>query len=240
MTNFWETVAVGAQNMPLYASLPATASAAAPGPAVVVAQHATGVDEFIQDNLPPPGRRRLCRRRPRPLPPPLRRRHRRLRRRRPPSPPAGLAQRPRHHRRHQRRRGLAARPRCRPKRPHRRRRLLYGRARGLAGRRRQPRPSAPSSPSTAATSPPSGAPATTRPTTWRENINCPMLFHFGAIDENPSQNDLRNAGCRADPPGQRPRIPHLPRRRPRLYEPRRRTLPRSRRCRRLAPHPRLF
>ena len=31
----------------------------------------------------------------------------------------------------------------------------------------------------------------TPPYELAENINCPILFHFGEVDENPSQDDMR-------------------------------------------------
>ena len=50
MPGFWETVTVNGHDMPMYASVPSgSAGFAAPYPAVLVAQHATGVDAFIQD-----------------------------------------------------------------------------------------------------------------------------------------------------------------------------------------------
>ena len=190
MTNFWETVAVGAQNMPLYASLPATASAATPGPAVVVAQHATGVDEFIQD---------ICHRLaaagyvavapdlyhrhsaaaiaasaaggPRPRPPALL------------SDPdiiadinAAVAWLRAHAAVQNDRIGVAGF-------------CMGGRVAWLA---------AAANPDFSAVVPFYGGNLTAiwgaghdTPYDLAENINCPMLFHFGAIDENPSQNDLR-------------------------------------------------
>ena len=49
MASFWETVSVNGLEVPLYASVPSSSAGfSAPYPAVVVAQHATGVDAFIQ------------------------------------------------------------------------------------------------------------------------------------------------------------------------------------------------
>ena len=50
MASFWEKVSVNGLEMDLYASVPGSGSGfSAPYPAVLVAQHATGVDAFIQD-----------------------------------------------------------------------------------------------------------------------------------------------------------------------------------------------
>ena len=50
MASFWATVSVNGLELPLYASVPSSrAGFSPPYPAVVVAQHATGVDAFIQD-----------------------------------------------------------------------------------------------------------------------------------------------------------------------------------------------
>ena len=50
MPSFWETLTVNGHQMPMYASVPSSSAGfAAPYPAVLVAQHATGVDAFIQD-----------------------------------------------------------------------------------------------------------------------------------------------------------------------------------------------
>ena len=46
MTSFWEKVQVNGTGMDVYTSVP---DGTGPFPAVVVAQHATGVDKFIQD-----------------------------------------------------------------------------------------------------------------------------------------------------------------------------------------------
>ncbi len=46
MPSFWEKVQVNGAEMDIYASVP---SGTGPFPAVVVAQHASGVDKFIQD-----------------------------------------------------------------------------------------------------------------------------------------------------------------------------------------------
>ena len=47
---FWEPITVNGQEMQMYASVPSSSAGfTAPFPAVVVAQHATGVDAFIQD-----------------------------------------------------------------------------------------------------------------------------------------------------------------------------------------------
>ena len=50
MPGFWETATVNGHHMPMYASVPGTRAAFTPPyPAILVAQHATGVDAFIQD-----------------------------------------------------------------------------------------------------------------------------------------------------------------------------------------------
>ena len=50
MASFWETIDVDGEEMQMYASVPSSSAGfTAPFPAVLVAQHATGVDEFIQD-----------------------------------------------------------------------------------------------------------------------------------------------------------------------------------------------
>ncbi len=50
MASFWEKITVDGGEMDLYASVPSgSAGFSAPYPAVLVAQHATGVDAFIQD-----------------------------------------------------------------------------------------------------------------------------------------------------------------------------------------------
>ena len=50
MASFWEKITVNGQEMDLYASVPSgSAGFSPPYPAVLVAQHATGVDAFIQD-----------------------------------------------------------------------------------------------------------------------------------------------------------------------------------------------
>ena len=50
MASFWETISVNGQEMDMYASVPSSSAGfSAPFPAVLVAQHATGVDAFIQD-----------------------------------------------------------------------------------------------------------------------------------------------------------------------------------------------
>ena len=50
MASFWETIDVDGDEMQMYASVPSSSAGfTAPYPAVLVAQHATGVDEFIQD-----------------------------------------------------------------------------------------------------------------------------------------------------------------------------------------------
>ena len=50
MASFWETIDVDGQEMRMYASVPSSSAGfSAPYPAVLVAQHATGVDAFIQD-----------------------------------------------------------------------------------------------------------------------------------------------------------------------------------------------
>ena len=50
MASFWEPITVNGQEMQIYASVPSSSAGfTAPFPAVVVAQHATGVDAFIQD-----------------------------------------------------------------------------------------------------------------------------------------------------------------------------------------------
>ena len=50
MASFWEKITVNGSEMNLYASVPSSgAGFSAPYPAVLVAQHATGVDAFIQD-----------------------------------------------------------------------------------------------------------------------------------------------------------------------------------------------
>ena len=46
MPSFWEKVSVNGAEMDIYASVP---DGSGPFPAVVVAQHASGVDKFIQD-----------------------------------------------------------------------------------------------------------------------------------------------------------------------------------------------
>ena len=46
MPSFWENIQVDRQDMNLYASLP---GGSGPFPAVVIAQHAGGVDKFIQN-----------------------------------------------------------------------------------------------------------------------------------------------------------------------------------------------
>ena len=50
MASFWEKIDVDGAEMDMYASVPSSSAGfSAPYPAVVVAQHATGVDEFIQE-----------------------------------------------------------------------------------------------------------------------------------------------------------------------------------------------
>ena len=50
MASFWEKIDVDGVEMDMYASVPSSSAGfSAPYPAVVVAQHATGVDEFIQE-----------------------------------------------------------------------------------------------------------------------------------------------------------------------------------------------
>ncbi len=50
MASIWEKITVNGAEMDMYASVPSSSSGfSAPFPAVVVAQHATGVDAFIQD-----------------------------------------------------------------------------------------------------------------------------------------------------------------------------------------------
>ena len=50
MASFWEKITVNGSEMDLYASVPSSSAGfSAPYPAVLVAQHATGVDAFIQD-----------------------------------------------------------------------------------------------------------------------------------------------------------------------------------------------
>ncbi|MCY3693163.1 MAG: dienelactone hydrolase family protein [Chloroflexota bacterium] len=50
MASFWEKISVNGAEMDMYASVPSSSAGfSAPYPAVLVAQHATGVDEFIQD-----------------------------------------------------------------------------------------------------------------------------------------------------------------------------------------------
>ena len=50
MASFWEKISVNGAEMDMYASVPSgSAGFSAPYPAVLVAQHATGVDEFIQE-----------------------------------------------------------------------------------------------------------------------------------------------------------------------------------------------
>lgn len=50
MASFWETISVNGLDLPVYASVPDSgAGFRPPYPAVLVAQHATGVDAFIQD-----------------------------------------------------------------------------------------------------------------------------------------------------------------------------------------------
>ena len=50
MASFWEKINVDGHEMEMYASVPSSSAGfSAPFPAVVVAQHATGVDAFIQD-----------------------------------------------------------------------------------------------------------------------------------------------------------------------------------------------
>ena len=50
MASFWEKIIVNGSEMDLYASVPSSSAGfSAPYPAVLVAQHATGVDAFIQD-----------------------------------------------------------------------------------------------------------------------------------------------------------------------------------------------
>ena len=50
MASFWEKINVNGSEMDMYASVPSSSAGfSAPYPAVVVAQHATGVDAFIQD-----------------------------------------------------------------------------------------------------------------------------------------------------------------------------------------------
>ena len=53
MASFWEKISVNGSEMDMYASVPSSPPEAdgfsAPYPAVLVAQHATGVDAFIQD-----------------------------------------------------------------------------------------------------------------------------------------------------------------------------------------------
>ncbi len=46
MASFWETIPVGGQDMHVYASVP---SGGGPFPAVIVSQHGGGVDQFIRD-----------------------------------------------------------------------------------------------------------------------------------------------------------------------------------------------
>ena len=46
MPSFWEKVQVNGADMDVYVSVP---DGSGPFPAIVVAQHATGVDKFIQD-----------------------------------------------------------------------------------------------------------------------------------------------------------------------------------------------
>ena len=46
MASFWETIQVGGQDMHAYASVP---SGSGPFPAVIVSQHGGGVDQFIRD-----------------------------------------------------------------------------------------------------------------------------------------------------------------------------------------------
>ena len=48
MTSFWENFKVDGQDMRMYASVP---SGSGPFPAIVVAQHGGGVDQFIQSIL---------------------------------------------------------------------------------------------------------------------------------------------------------------------------------------------
>ena len=49
MASFWEKLTVDGSEMDMYASVPSSSAGfTAPFPAVVVAQHGGGVDEFIQ------------------------------------------------------------------------------------------------------------------------------------------------------------------------------------------------
>ena len=50
MASFWEKIDVNGSEMEMYASVPSSSAGfSAPYPAVLIAQHATGVDGFIQD-----------------------------------------------------------------------------------------------------------------------------------------------------------------------------------------------
>ena len=52
-----------------------------------------------------------------------------------------------------------------------------------------------------------------------DGINCPIMFHFGEIDANPSPEDMMTPGQRTYAPGQTPSVLRLPQRRPRLRRP---------------------
>ena len=96
MASFWEKINVNGNEMDMYASVPSSSAGfSAPYPAVVVAQHATGVDAFIQDICDRLAAGRLCRSCAQPLPPAQRGGHRRFRRRRPPAQSGYSPQRPR-------------------------------------------------------------------------------------------------------------------------------------------------
>ena len=42
-------------------------------------------------------------------------------------------------------------------------------------------------------------------------INCPILFHFGEVDANPSQADMATLDAELTPAGQAPPVLYLPR-----------------------------